>query len=142
MNDIDDEFQTNERVSKRISDDSPDYSAAFHSQKRPNESHVGRTGGWWCQYYSPTIDREVCRVTFEMWRPLLTLDVGNTLLLAGLNQASSQANFVMQMKLFSPRYVRHHQPEMRQFQFRRCQLSGPKSFSARVHLDAKSSTAR
>ena len=103
---------------------------------------IGRTGGWWCQYYSPTIDREVCRVTFEMWRPLLTLDVGNTLLLAGLNQASSQANFVMQMKLFSPRYVRHHQPEMRQFQFRRCQLSGPKSFSARVHLDAKSSTAR
>ena len=34
MNDIDDEFQTNERVSKRISDDSPDYSAAFHRTYR------------------------------------------------------------------------------------------------------------
>ena len=88
-------FQTNERVSKRISDDSRDYSAAFHTRR----GRVRLTCSWWCQYYSPAIDREVFSC-YEMWRPLLTLDVEKTLLLAGLNQASSRANFIMQKKLF------------------------------------------
>jgi hypothetical protein len=105
INGIDDEFQTNERVSKvrffktnfrRLAG----LFGCFSYQKRPNECLVGRTGSWWCQYYSPTIDREVCRVPFEMWRTLLTLDVENTLLEGRLNQASSQPNFIMQKKLF------------------------------------------